>query len=75
MITESKLKVWLKTMAEIKAELSDDAPPFIAIREVVLTLPPDIVEYLVSNGIAERRGDDAFFQYRKDLKIPIHIKE
>ena len=61
-------------MAEIKAELSDD-PPFIAIREVVLTLPPDIVEYLVSNGIAERRGDDAFFQYRKDLKIPIHIKE
>ena len=74
MITESRLKTWLKTMAEIKAELSDD-PPFLAIYNVILTLPPDIVEYLVKKGIAERRADDAFFQYSKDLKIPIHIRE
>lgn len=61
-------------MAEIYAELSDE-PPFMAIYGVVLELPPDIVLYLKEKGLVELRNEDAFFQYTKDLKIPIHIKK
>jgi hypothetical protein len=60
-------------MAEICAELSDD-PPLIAIQGVVLELPADIVAYLNSRGVVQYRNDYAYFQYTKDLKIPIQIK-
>lgn len=62
-------------MAEIRAELSDDAPPFLAIETVTLELPPDILDYLQARGVVEARADYFYFQYRKDLKIPILPKE
>lgn len=60
-------------MAEIYAELSDE-PAFLALNSVVLELPADIVDYLKSKGLVEARKDYAYFQYTKDLKIPIQIK-
>lgn len=73
-MTPERLKNWLKTTADVYAQLSDE-PPFLALFSVVLTLPPDIVEYLVEKGVAHKNRDDAYFHYSKDMKIPIHIKE
>lgn len=73
-MTNERLKTWLRTTAEIYAELSND-PPIIAIKAVVLELPADIVTYLNEKGLVNKRKDYAYFQYTKDLKIPIQITE
>lgn len=73
-MTPERLKNWLKTTADVYAQLSGE-PPFLALYSVVLTLPPDIVEYLIEKGVANRHKEDAYFQYSKDMKIPIHVKE
>lgn len=84
-MTEQRLRQWLKTMAEIRAELSDDAPPYAfqdnsiffheRLKNVTLELPPDILEYLQARGVIVGQKGGFYFRYRKDLKIPILPKE
>ena len=70
MMTQKCMQFWLKTMVDVYAQLSDD-PPIIAVYDVKLRLPADVVGYLIGQGIIYKAGENIWFQYSKGLNIPV----
>ena len=58
-------------MVDVHAQLDNESPPFMAIYDVELVLPADVLAYLLEKEVIYENRGETFFRYAKDCKVPV----
>lgn len=66
-----RLRNWLKTMVDVYAQLDNENPPFLAVYDVELVLPADVLAYLLEKEVIREKDGEMFFRYSQDCKVPV----